>query len=144
MICRATYHLQPNQQEVTRPLSIGINLKHNMSRSGPPTADTRGKSMNYRKGLTRMAIVWTGCWGLWFWNGYEMHMRAERGLSEVKETQQDYMIDHHFEMMTRGEEMMSQALNYGLLLPFTLMIVAGLAYWVWRGFKPKMAGSGAL
>ena len=95
--------------------------------------------MNYRKGLTRITIVWLGAWGLWGWGGYQMYMDAERGYLEASAREWNFAMSYHDKMMTRGNEQISQALICGLMVPILLTIVAILAFWVCRGFKPKIA-----
>lgn len=83
-------------------------------------------NVDKRKGFRRLALAvgvpWLGFWSLVGWIGYS---RAN---------------DPYADLFQRsfGEAQMWEALGYGLIWPLVVFATAGLAYWVYRGFKPKL------
>jgi len=96
---------------------------------------------NLRRGLKRLAIAiavpWFGWWAFWGWAGYRNYSYASEHMAEALRKQDGFWINFYSQMNIDSMQMMGSAVVYGVGLPIVALIVIAVAYWVYRGFKPK-------
>ena len=97
--------------------------------------------MNKRKGFKRLAwalgVPYFGFWALVY------HTNNNAWLENQKVFRQHIDADNYesakvwARAYAENMDWMITSLTWGLVVPVIAAIVAGIAYWVYRGFKPK-------
>lgn len=95
--------------------------------------------MNVRKGIKRLAIAvgipYFGFWLLYGIGGYRTgeYTQTELSKAEISEIQYEVLLN----MNAEANEMVADAVLWGVFWPLIALIVGGIVFWVYRGFKSK-------
>lgn len=96
--------------------------------------------MNKRKGFKRLAIVigvpYFFSWGLVGVSNYRAWLKYEPMAIEASRKHSPD-AEMYWNMSGRAYEMWGMAVWYGVIWPVIALVLAGIAFWVYRGFKPK-------
>ncbi len=97
--------------------------------------------MNKRKGITRFVIAFVvpyfAFWSFVAWNSnrsIDLYLRLHRE-EMAKGNVQGAGV--WMEAVDDANEGVVAAVMWGIFVPLLVVIVGALAYWVYRGFKPK-------
>lgn len=92
---------------------------------------------NWRKGFTRLALVWCGFWfvfGLLFW--WIQQANEPKYLQWMRE--QDWtLVKMAGDNIAMAMRMQMLALIMGVLVPLLALMFGTLGWWVFRGFIPR-------
>lgn len=96
---------------------------------------------NTKSGLKRLAIAvlvpWFGYWALL---GIGSYRTLERINTEISEPNlPSWRSDMLLQLNATATGNLQDALGYGLVYPIVALIIGCIGYWVYRGFKPKVA-----
>lgn len=106
---------------------------------------------NRKRGLIRLAVVIAVSWCL-FWTvvGLFGDAKAEASLADLRRfealheaagtAQGDnywFQVTAHMERVNAGSEQVATAVRWGIGIPLALLIILPVAWWIYRGFKPR-------
>lgn len=102
--------------------------------------------MNRRKGFTRLALALIIPWeGFWLLVGVTSYRAAAEAAQWWKDHPNlpvgDPSSDANIIADSAANGRLNNAVEYGLVYPFLALIVGLIAWWVYRGFKPKGAAN---
>jgi hypothetical protein len=93
-----------------------------------------------KRGFKRLAIAvcvpWFGFWGLMVWSSFRTHSYYEENYNRSANWDDSSNLAL-MQMENRAGADMANAVWFGLFLPIALVIVGAIAFWVYRGFRPK-------
>jgi hypothetical protein len=97
--------------------------------------------MNRRKGLTRLALAvgipYFGWWGLTYWGASSSQPRYLQWSHEAAEKGDWSMATIWMQRVNETSADINRSLLWGVVVPILALIVGALAFWVYRGFKPR-------
>lgn len=97
--------------------------------------------MNRRRGLTRLAfavgIPYFGWWALTARSAWET-MPQYLKLSDIAAKKGDWdMAGIWMQRVNDANAALTRSLLWGVVVPVIALILGAIAYWVYRGFKPR-------
>lgn len=106
--------------------------------------------MNVKMGLKRTSIVLAIFWAVgWSYVAWQGNAEVEMALAEIEYLEKQYpegFTNQYFakmhlnaiEQSNKGSAKMALAVRVGLFLPIVLLILSPFAWFIYRGFKPKL------
>ena len=91
---------------------------------------------NVKRGLKRLAVAilipWFAYWLFVGWRGYAISTDAAQAIDAVPAGGDIPMVV--LQALEAGNRHLFDAIVYGAVGPVTILVVAGIAYWIARGF----------
>jgi len=98
-------------------------------------------TVNRRRGFTRLALAlgipYFGWWALTWWfasSALPRHLQWSREASERGDWKTATVW---MEIANKDTEAVHRALTWGVIVPILALFLGVIAYWVYRGFKPR-------
>ena len=98
-------------------------------------------AIDRRKGIKRLAIAvgvpWFGFWAVAGWSSYQARAHYEKLWLEDARQEHWQSAAIWARDQSTANEWIIRSIIFGIVLPIALLIVGALAFWVYRGFKPR-------
>ena len=85
--------------------------------------------------MMALAVPYFSFWALWAYTGNQLVDDARPYIGNDAVSNSDFLF--HVKLLNEGYDRLGAALVYGVVYPVIALIIFGVAYWVYRGFRPK-------